>query len=242
MAFTSWRGIVGFIKPTMRPGSTEDLIRILPEGIGVIPLFCDIRSGSRDEYLEQVAPYEEKVALLAEHGVDVIHAEGSASFIVHGFAGERRITRAWQRKYGVPVFTSGQNHIAAMKALKIKTAIGVRPGWWDKGNKTLTKYFADAGINLKHMENPGTSFDQIGQITHYQVYELVRKAYRKHPDVDGIYLLGSAMRVGAMIETIERDFGLPVVSALTARCWEIQKRLCVHQPVENFGRLLRELP
>ena len=35
MAFSSWRGIIGIIKPTMRPGGLEDMIRILPEGIGV---------------------------------------------------------------------------------------------------------------------------------------------------------------------------------------------------------------
>jgi hypothetical protein len=36
--FESWRGIVGDIKPTHRPGSLEEFIRLLPEGIGVIPL------------------------------------------------------------------------------------------------------------------------------------------------------------------------------------------------------------
>src|SRR5262249_42217279 len=39
MAFSSWRGVVGIINPTMRPGVTEETIRLLPEGIGVIPLF-----------------------------------------------------------------------------------------------------------------------------------------------------------------------------------------------------------
>jgi hypothetical protein len=42
MAFTSWRGVLGCVKPTMRPGGLEELIRILPEGIGVIPLFLGI--------------------------------------------------------------------------------------------------------------------------------------------------------------------------------------------------------
>src|SRR5947199_250320 len=36
MTFTSWRGSVGVIKPTMRPGSLEELIRLLPDGIGEI--------------------------------------------------------------------------------------------------------------------------------------------------------------------------------------------------------------
>ena len=52
MAFSSWRGIIGIIKPTMRPGGLEDMIRILPEGIGVIPLFNNITRGDRTEFKE----------------------------------------------------------------------------------------------------------------------------------------------------------------------------------------------
>ena len=66
MGFSSWRGTVGLVNPTMRPGPTEELIRLLPEGIGVIPLFLDIRAGTHDEFKTAMPAYEEKVALLAE--------------------------------------------------------------------------------------------------------------------------------------------------------------------------------
>ena len=38
MVFASWRGVVGVVKPTHRPGSLEEFIRLLPEGIGLGPL------------------------------------------------------------------------------------------------------------------------------------------------------------------------------------------------------------
>ena len=51
MALTSsWRGSVGIIKPTMRLGGIEEFIRLLPEGIGVLPLFVNIRKGTADEF------------------------------------------------------------------------------------------------------------------------------------------------------------------------------------------------
>ncbi len=50
MPYTSWRGTVGVVKPTMRPGSLEEMIRLLPEGIGVIPLFLGIQRGTEDEF------------------------------------------------------------------------------------------------------------------------------------------------------------------------------------------------
>ena len=48
--FESWRGVVGDIKPTHRPGSLEEFIKLLPEGIGVIPLTVGISSGTEQEF------------------------------------------------------------------------------------------------------------------------------------------------------------------------------------------------
>jgi hypothetical protein len=31
MAFSSWRGTVGIVRPTLRTGGFEDLVRMLPE-------------------------------------------------------------------------------------------------------------------------------------------------------------------------------------------------------------------
>jgi hypothetical protein len=70
MPFSSWRGVVGIINPTMRPGVTEETIRLLPEGIGVIPLFLDFRRGGRDEFEKAIPNYERNVAILAEQGCD----------------------------------------------------------------------------------------------------------------------------------------------------------------------------
>ncbi len=58
MAYTSWRGTVGVVKPTMRPGSLEEMIRLLPEGIGVIPLFLGIQRGTEDEFRDVMPAYE----------------------------------------------------------------------------------------------------------------------------------------------------------------------------------------
>jgi maleate cis-trans isomerase len=44
-----------------------------------------------------------------------------------------------------------------------------------------------------------------------------------------------------IIETLEQDLGVPVIHPVPARCWEIQKRLHVNQPVKGYGRLLAEM-
>src|SRR3954469_12128537 len=110
----TWRGTVGIIKPTYRPGSTEDLIRLLPQGIGVIPLHLDIRHGTKDEFNESIPAYEEQVALLAELGADLIHPAGAPPFLLLGFKGEQELMAQWEKKYGRPVFTNGMTQVNAL--------------------------------------------------------------------------------------------------------------------------------
>ncbi|MDE2476501.1 MAG: hypothetical protein KGO48_15720, partial [Alphaproteobacteria bacterium] len=91
MAFTSWRGTVGNIKPTMRPGSIEELCRILPEGVGIIPLFLDIQKGERRELTDVIPQYEPLIRRLADAKVDLIHPEGAPPFMMLGYAGEAEL-------------------------------------------------------------------------------------------------------------------------------------------------------
>src|SRR5438105_13066796 len=86
MAFSSWRGVVGMINPTMRPGVTEEVCRLLPEGIGLIPLFLDIRRGTEDEFQTMMPHYERLVGVLAEQKSDLIHPHGAPPFKARALA------------------------------------------------------------------------------------------------------------------------------------------------------------
>src|SRR3954462_7781332 len=47
---SNYRGVVGNIKPRATDSSLVDMIRLLPEGIGVIPVYLNLTTGSREEY------------------------------------------------------------------------------------------------------------------------------------------------------------------------------------------------
>jgi len=55
-------------------------------------------------------------------------------------------------------------------------------------------------------------------------------------------MLGSGWRTLDIIEMLEQDLQVPVVHPVTARVWEIQKRLQVREPRDGFGYLLAALP
>jgi maleate isomerase len=240
MAFTTWRGLLGVIKPTKRPGSLEEMIRMLPEGIGVIPLYLSIKQGTIDEFKRSVTPFEPLVAELAELNCDLIHPEGAPPFMLLGYKGEAELLKKWEKKYKVPLFTSGTNHVRALRALKVKRFVGATY-FTGKINDLFANYFKEAGFDVLGMDGIGVEFEKIGHLSPHEVYAHIKRAFLKHPKADAIYMLGSGWRVLPVIDMLEQDLGVPVVHPVPARVWEIQRRLTVNQPVKGFGTLLADM-
>ena len=241
MAFSSWRGLIGMINPTMRPGMTEEVIRLLPEGIGIIPLFLNITQGTREEFRSVMAAYEAEIQRLVPQEPDLIHPNGAPPFMMLGLDGEAKLVRRWRRKYGIPIFTAGQNHIAAMRALKVKSFVGATY-FTGAINQTFARYFKDAGFTVKGMAGIDVPFDKVQQLSGEQIYEHIKAAFLKQKGADAIYMLGSGWRSLDIVSVLEQDLSVPVIHPVCARVWEFQKRLHVHEPRQGYGVLLSELP
>jgi maleate isomerase len=160
---------------------------------------------------------------------------------VAGHKREAELIEGWEKKYHTPVFTSGTNHIRALNALGIKRFVAASY-FTGEINKTFAKYFIDAGFDVLAMDGIDVAFDDVGSLSSEVVYAHVKKTFLKHrKQAQGIYLLGSGWRVLSIIDTLEQDLGVPVIHPVPARCWEIQHRLSVRQPVKGYGRLLAEM-
>jgi maleate isomerase len=241
MPFGSWRGTVGIVRPTYRPGGIEELIKMLPAGIGVIPLFAEIERGTQDEFKVALDRYGRKVKKLAEIGFDVINPSGAPPFMVLGYEGEAALIKKWRVLYGKPVFTSGTTHVDALRALSAQRFVGFSyfPG---EINKIYARYFEDAGLTPLDMIGFEARFQRVQDYSSRVIYTWIHEALSKHPDAQAVYMLGPAWRTLDFIESIEQDCRLPVVHAVPAQCWDIQRHLGVRQKIPGFGRLLAEMP
>jgi maleate isomerase len=241
MVFASWRGVVGVVKPTHRPGSLEEFIRLLPEGIGVVPVYLNFKRGTEDEFRGALNAVEEKVAELAGEGVDLIHPEGAPPFMVHGYHGEEKIIKEWEVKYKTPMVTAAQTQVEALRALRVKKFVGVTY-FIGSVNDLTTGYFQDAGFDVMAMEGMPVAFEDVGRLASQEIYAHARRAFLKNRGAEAIYMLGTGWRCLDIIHLLEEDLQVPVIHPVPARVWAIQKRLHVRQRVSGFGRLLEEMP
>jgi maleate cis-trans isomerase len=240
MAYDCWRGMVGIIKPTKGSSSLVELIKMLPDGIGVIPLFNNIRHGKIEEFQAAIPAYEEKIAELAEDGVDLIHPAGTPPFMLLGYRREAELIAQWEKRFGIPIFTSATNQVAAMKALRIKKFVGI--GYDFDDTSIVARYFTDAGFDVLGIEKLPGAWEEVGRLSSKDIYHQTRNLFLKHVNADGIYFQGGKLRILDMIEPLEQDLGVPVIHPGVAQCWEIQRRLHVREPRTGYGRLLAELP
>jgi maleate cis-trans isomerase len=240
---STYRGIVGDIKPRATDSSLVDMIKLLPDGIGVIPVYLNLTQGSREEYGSSYATYERHIAYLASQKCNVIAIEGAPPFMLLGPVREAEMVDGWKRKYNTDMFTSSQNQVNAFRALKAKRILGITSGsGGPEMNKVYAKYFEDNGIGVVAMTGMGIEFKSIPDVPSATIAAFIKKAFAEHEGADAVYILGSSLEALPLIAPLESELGVPVVQAIAARIWEIQKRLHVHEPIKGYGRLLETLP
>lgn len=240
---SNYRGVVGDIKPRPDGSSLVDMIRLLPDGIGVIPVFLNLQEGSRQEYGSAYDTYERHIAYLAAQKCNVIAIEGAPPFMLLGPAREAEMVDGWKRRYQTDMFTSSQNQVNAFRALKAKRILGITSGsGGPEMNQVYAKYFADTGFDVVAMEGMGVEFRSVPTVPPEMIGAFIKRTFAEHQGADAVYILGSSLEALPLIAPLERELGVPIVQAVAARIWEIQRRLNIREPIKGYGRLLETLP
>ena len=236
-----WRGKIGVVKPTFRPGSLETFTRLLPEGVCVVPRYVGVRAGTEAEFDEAIAVAESRVAELAEFGVDLVVIQGVPPIMLRGHAFDGELTERLTRQYSVPVLTATTAQVEAFRALGVGEMVILS---YIQGamNDKFAAFMEQAGFTVTGIEEiEGVAFSDVGDIPAEVIYGEAKKAFVQHGG-DCVYLLGAGWDCLPAIEYLEEDLGVPVVTNLNSEVWATQKRLRIREPVEGFGRLLRDLP
>ena len=231
------KGTVGLIKPTYRPGSLEETIRYLPEGVGVIPMHAGVRQGSTSEFKKILRPVLERIEELAELEVDAIYVEGAPPSMILGYQKAEELSLELTEKYETPVAFAPQALTNALKFLNINNLVGITytP---EEQNQVITKYLSDAGFNVLAMNGIQSAFEHADRITSEEVYEFASNLFASYENCGGLYLFGGAWRVLPAIVRLEKDLGIPVVSGIQASIWYIMQLLHCSDSIPNAGRLL----
>ncbi|HEX9453840.1 MAG TPA: hypothetical protein VGA27_05755 [Candidatus Binatia bacterium] len=243
MATNEKEYIVGTVRPTNRPeaGQELDLDTLIPAKIKFLSSTMNFTRGTEEEFSTSMPGYEAKAAEFARMGANLVRPSGAPPFMLLGYEKEQELIGSWEKKYRVPMWTSGQNHVKALRTLRIKKFVGASY-FPEKMNNIFARYFTDAGFQVLAMEGIDSPFADVPKVPPEKILEFMKSIAAKHKNADGIYMLGSAWKSVEIIERLENDTGLTVVHAGPARAWGTQLSLGLRHPIKGYGKLLAEIP
>ncbi len=236
-----WRGTIGLVKPTFRPGPLEAFIRFMPEGVCVIPRYVGIRAGTEKEFKDALAIVDQRVGELAELKVDLALLQGAPPFMLLGPELDKENSRKLEKKHGVPVLSATMIQIDALRALGAKSLVGLTY-FQDDLNPKFARFFEQAGFNVAAMKGIDVPFSDVGKVPAEEIYAKAKKLFMASGRADCLYLLGAGWDCLSAIEPLERHLNTTVLTNVPADAWAALKFLNIRAPIKGFGRLLEELP
>ncbi len=200
------RAVVGCVKPRMDSNSLQELMRFLPQGVRLVPVYLNLAEGTREELQSTYPVYEKNIAALAAQRCDLISIEGAPPFMLLGLDGETKMVDGWKQKYKIDMFTSSQNQVNVLKAMKIRKILGITAFGADL-NRSYAKYFEDSGISVVAMEGMTVSFQNISRVPSETIYAFIKQKFAEHKGADAIYVLGSGLKVLDIVARLSRRSG-----------------------------------
>lgn len=143
---------------------------------------------------------------------------------------------------GKPVASAVSSATAALTVFKARSVLLMTP--FDAASDRVieahlatlgfTVYLGPAFESRKAGSPEGLSTDQL--------FELVGKAYRSNPAAQAIYFQGATMDPLPIIQRLEAELNVPVVTSNSAMVWRLLSDLGFKYSVENYGELLKIWP
>lgn len=135
---------------------------------------------------------------------------------------------------GIPCVTSSASIVKALRALGAKTISVASPyeAWL---NERVAQHLKQAGFEIAAISGLGTQSH--GSISTQSVLALARSVVR--PDSQAIFISCSNFRTLEIIEQLEHETGLPVITSNQAAFWGTLRRIGVVDKVPRAGKIFQ---
>jgi len=178
----------------------------------------------------------------------------SSSSFLGGHGWDSAIVEALSKTIGndIVISTNGLDCLAALNACHVTRPLLVQPPWFgpaiiaegvtylsDHGLPPAATLTFDPGpkwrdVTPQAMYPQGIGFEQALEPLYQQIVHADKKK------ADGILIAGTGFRCVGLIEQLEDQLGLPVITANQASLWHVLRRSGISTTIGGYGRLLSQ--
>lgn len=250
----AFRARLGILVPHAAIGTESELAAMAPEGVSIhaarVPLGVMRAGGLMDPTIaiDPVRDFaepplvDEAAELLAAAPLHAIGFAFTSSSYVRGAADDEALRQRLERRTrGIPVAVTSVSAILALRSLNVGSVALVDPPWFSPELTALgVDYFRQQGFAVAHAAAAGLPSEQRA-INPGQLFEWVRE--HVPATAEAVYIGGNGLRAVGVIDALEEDLRIPVVTANQVLLWHLLRLAGTRVPVPRYGRLFeRDLP
>jgi maleate isomerase len=239
-----WKAKIGLILPAQEEGQTSYEYRSMcPDG--VITLETRVMGCSNITMVILKKMREDAVyagMLLAVAKPDVITFSPTAASFIMGVKGDQDYINEIQDKTGIKTTTGASSVSAALKELGVQKVLLITRTPEEINIKKID-YLEEVGFKIGHHYTfaEEESNASLRRITPWELYNKIVRIYKQCTNIEGILVVGGAYRTVEMLDTLEQDIGIPVVTTAAANMWRCLQLAGVKAPINGFGQLLAKI-
>jgi len=232
------RARIGYTSP---PAVTEtfpyEFYRIVPDGVTLALTTLNIVHMTAGEVEAGARLSIEGARLLRAAGADIVVLGGVPLNLAIGLERLEALMAELSAELGVPVTSSLTSQVAALKALGAKR-VGVATPFRD--HDIYGDYLRHYGFEMGALEGADRTVLDLASAGPEQAAALARRLVEAGAGIDTLYFPAPHWGIIEIIEPLEREYGLGVVSSVQAIVWNALRLAGVGDAVPGYGRLLRE--
>ncbi len=221
--------------------------RVAPEGMMLVTTGLNLKEYSLAAVEEELPALWERFDLLARKKVDRISLSGVPVASALGRTKMREILAEAQARTGLPCDTDLEAHIATLQHFGA-TRIALATRWPDAVNSALSRYLAEAGIEViacrSHARSLAQNKASSAADDHLLALELGRAVLGAAPDAQALLMPGGLWFAIHAVPILEAEFGRPVLLNILSTTWAAlnapRTRIQV-RPDPSWGKVLASL-
>lgn len=219
--------------------------KVPPEGAVLYPHLAFEAAGlgipqvSPDGFDEVAGAIVEKSRLLTERGAEAISIMGTSLTFYRGAGVNRELQQRVSEATGLPATTMSSAIVNALRQVGV-TRAAVATAYIDDLNDRLRAFLRDEGFEITVVK--GLSLTDVGAIqsvTPDVLKALARSTFAGDSSADGVLISCGGLLTLDILDDLERELGVPVVSSSPAGFWDVARLVGRDTAVDGYGRLFR---
>jgi maleate isomerase len=155
---------------------------------------------------------------------------------------QKLVKRLESRSNGIPVLMPAVAAVAGFRALGAQRIALFHGPWYDDAaDQKGAEYFKAHGFDVVHASHMEPAYQvphpNVGLIDPAELYEWVHT--QAPSNADAIFIAGNAFRSIGVIDALEEDLGLPVLTANQVALWYALRLANVGAQVDGYGDLFK---